>query len=79
MKNGIIFQSAENEKKDIGPGYYSVEKDYLNKPTFNVRASKGKQLPPSPANSRPRTPTNVMRRAPSTDEFSRHQVFGDSY
>ncbi len=57
MKDGIIFQSAENEKKEIGPGYYAVEKDFLNKTSFNVRASKGKNLPPSPGGSRPRTPS----------------------
>jgi hypothetical protein len=39
-----MFQSAENNfKDDVGPGYYSVEKDLLNKQSFNVRASKGKE------------------------------------
>lgn len=38
VKDGILFVSAENNKKDIGPGYYSFNTDTLNKSSFNVRA-----------------------------------------
>lgn len=38
MKDGVLFVSAENNRKDIGPGYYSFDADTLNKPSFNVRA-----------------------------------------
>lgn len=64
MKDGVLFQSAENERKEIGPGYYSVEKDLFNKPSFNVRASKGKNFssPNSAATSRARTPNRMMSR-----------------
>jgi hypothetical protein len=38
VKDGVLFISAENNRKDIGPGYYSYSTDTLNKPSFNVRA-----------------------------------------
>ena len=56
MKNGIIFQSAENERKVTGPGYYNLSSDTLNKSSFNVRASGGRA--PSAPRTRPMSREN---------------------
>jgi len=67
VKDGVLFVSAENNRKDIGPGYYSFNTDTLNKSSFNVRAKSAnrssirKPVAQSPGysnsmdNSRPRS------------------------
>ncbi|RYG93509.1 hypothetical protein EON65_58810, partial [archaeon] len=40
VKDGVLFQSAENSHKPLGPGYYAPSMDNsLVRPSFNVRAS----------------------------------------
>lgn len=48
LRDGVLFLSAENDKKEIGPGQYTPRTGDLNKRSFNVRASPGKSaLSPS--------------------------------
>lgn len=47
LKDGVLFQSRENESKPIGPGYYAVPiEGTLLRPSFNVRCAPST---PSPA------------------------------
>lgn len=48
LRDGVLFLSAENEKREIGPGQYTPRTGDLNKRSFNIRASPGKNaLSPS--------------------------------
>ena len=77
MKDGVIFQSAENERKLTGPGYYNLNTDTLSKPSFNIRASQGKSSVNLSA-SKPRNPsTPRMRGGASSSNLSRDNSIGN--
>jgi hypothetical protein len=38
INKGVLFQSASNENKTVGPGYYSVPRNDFLKRSYNIRA-----------------------------------------
>jgi hypothetical protein len=38
ISKGVLFQSASNENKTVGPGYYSVPRNDFLKRSYNIRA-----------------------------------------
>lgn len=56
LKNGVLFQSAANEKNEVGPGYYTPNKDTLIKHSFNTRVNRpGSASKPNTTTARPRS------------------------
>lgn len=67
LKDGVLFVSHENTKKEVGPGHYSTPMSTMRTHSFNVRASAGKPALLSPNNagtmSRKQSVTDVLSSA----------------
>lgn len=72
LKNGVLFVSRENNAKDIGPGQYAIPMDTMRKPSFNVRASNGKEaLSPNMISRKPSANDTMLAASGSSSSAQR--------